>query len=55
MVKTARLLFPIAAALAVSVVMHARSQSPASAAAYFPGESWRTATPESQGIDSQAS
>ena len=54
MVKTARLFFLAAAALAVSVVMHARSQSPASAAVYFPGESWRTATPESQGIDSQA-
>jgi CubicO group peptidase (beta-lactamase class C family) len=53
-VKTARrlsLLF--VAVFVVSVVTHAQPQSPASAV-YFPGESWRTATPESQGIDSQA-
>ncbi|MEO7193075.1 MAG: serine hydrolase [Vicinamibacterales bacterium] len=45
-------LFPtLVLAAAACVVTHAQSTTPAP---YWPGVQWRTATPESQGIDSQA-
>ncbi|MEP6914812.1 MAG: hypothetical protein ABJC89_04170 [Acidobacteriota bacterium] len=41
----------LATAAAAGVVINAQGTDPA---AYYPATEWRTATPESQGIDSQA-
>src|SRR3954471_5947355 len=43
-----------AAALIQTVSVQTVSAQSAPAPVYYPGEQWRTATPESQGIDSQA-
>ncbi|MEO8482224.1 MAG: serine hydrolase [Acidobacteriota bacterium] len=48
-----RLLQVLILAGTACVVTHAQAAAPP-APPYFPGERWRTATPESQGIDSQA-
>ena len=46
--------FLIGATLAMSTFCSPIGAQPAAQGLYFPGETWRTATPESQGLDSQA-
>src|SRR5665213_438957 len=44
----------VSSALTMLAACSAIAAQTAPAAVYYPGEQWRTATPESQGLDSQA-